>query len=217
MDEPPKNVEGSRSLNPLFVVGGVIAVAVVALVLAFSMGWAKIEVTLPKAVAAKSAESELGRFATGGLAKLQIPASPTLATDHTFLAPNGLPTRLDAFRGKVVVANLWAMWCAPCKLEMPTLAALSRSYIDNPDVAVVVVNVDVGDLAPARAFLADQAPLAFYSDPKFQLPFEFGGKGGMPQTVLIDRQGRVRALMTGEADWASPEAKALIDALLAEE
>ena len=162
------------------------------------------------------AATELARFATGTLTKLQTPADPALATDHAFLAPDGLPTRLDAFRGKVAVVNLWAMWCAPCKLEMPTLAALARSYADNPDVAVVVINVDVGDLTPARAFLADNAPLAFYSDPKFQMPFEFGGKGGMPQTAIIDRQGRVRALMTGEADWNAPEARALIDALLAE-
>ncbi|MGA0546454.1 TlpA family protein disulfide reductase [Brevundimonas sp. VNH65] len=138
------------------------------------------------------------------------------ATDHAFLAPNGLPTRLDAFRGKVAVVNLWAMWCPPCRLEMPTLARLADAYADNPDVAVVVVNVDVGDLAPARAFLADHAPLAFYSDPKFKMPFEFGAKGGMPQTAIIDRQGRVRAVMTGEADWNTPEARALIDALLVE-
>lgn len=155
-------------------------------------------------------------FAKGSLAKLQAPAEPVLATDHPFLDPESQPTSLTNFRGKVAVVNLWAMWCAPCKLEMPTLAALAQSYSGNADLAVVVVNVDVGDRAPARAFLAENAPLAFYSDPKFQLPFEFGGKGGMPQTAIIDRKGRIRALMTGDADWNSPEAKALIDSLLAE-
>ena len=160
--------------------------------------------------------STMSPFAKGTLAKIWTPQGNMPATDHAFLAPNGLPTRLDAFRGKVTVVNLWAMWCPPCRLEMPTLARLADAYADNPDLAVVVINVDVGDLAPARAFLADHAPLAFYSDPKFQMPFEFGAKGGMPQTAIIDRQGRVRAVMTGEADWASPEARALIDALLAE-
>jgi len=156
-------------------------------------------------------------FAKGSLAKLQTPADPAFATDHPFLDPEGEPTSLANFRGKVAVVNLWAMWCAPCKLEMPTLAALAQSYSGNPDLAVVVINVDLSDKTqPARAFLAENAPLAFYSDPKFQLPFEFGGKGGMPQTAIIDRNGRIRALMTGDADWNSPEAKALIDSLLAE-
>ena len=63
---------------------------------------------------------------------------------------------------------------------------------------------------------AEHAPLAYYADPKFQLPFEFPGKGAMPQTILLDRQGKVRAVLTGEADWASDEAKALVEALLAE-
>lgn len=165
------------------------------------------------------ANSVASPFATGSLAKLRMLAEPQPATGHVFLDPQGREMRLDAFRGRVAVVNLWAMWCPPCRLEMPTLAALAGAYSANPDLAVVVVNVDVGDeqTQAARSFLADHAPLAFYSDPKFQLPFEFGGRGGMPQTVLIDRQGRVRALMTGEADWASPEARAIIDALLAED
>ena len=66
------------------------------------------------------------------------------------------------------------------------------------------------------SFLADHAPLPFYSDAKFQLPFEFPGKGAMPQTIVLDRQGRIRAVMRGEADWSSQEARALIDAILAE-
>jgi hypothetical protein len=66
------------------------------------------------------------------------------------------------------------------------------------------------------AFIDEHAPLAFYNDPKFQLPFEFPGKGKMPQTILLDREGRVRAAFAGDADWNSPEAQALIDALAAE-
>jgi hypothetical protein len=48
------------------------------------------------------------------------------------------------------------------------------------------------------------------------LPFEFPGKGKMPQTILLDRQGRIRAAFSGEADWNSREARALIDAVLSE-
>lgn len=165
----------------------------------------------------ESASSALSVYAKGSLAKLQTPA-PTPAPDYVFKDAEGRDVRFADFKGKVVVVNLWATWCAPCKIEMPTLAALAEHYKDRDDVAVVTISMDVDKAVPeARAFIADHAPLIYYADPKFQLPFEFPGKGAMPQTILLDRQGNVRAVLTGEADWASDEAKALIEALLAEE
>jgi thiol-disulfide isomerase/thioredoxin len=164
-----------------------------------------------------SDHSDLARFATGALEKLEIPAALEPATDYVFLDPKGQDVGFDAFNGQVAVINLWAMWCAPCREEMPTLAGLANAYSDNAEVIVVPINVDLGENLPeARAFLADNAPLTFFNDPKFQLPFEFAGKGAMPQTIILDRQGRIRAHLTGDADWASPEAMALIDALLSE-
>ncbi|MGQ3112449.1 MAG: TlpA family protein disulfide reductase [Brevundimonas sp.] len=164
-----------------------------------------------------SAESSLSRFAVGAMAKLQTPAEVVTATDYRFLDAAGADIGFDAFKGRVVVVNLWAMWCAPCREEMPTLAALAAAYAGNDQVVVAPVSVDLPDQVPdARAFIADHAPLPFYNDPKFRLPFEFAGKGAMPQTIVLDRQGRVRAHLTGGADWSGPEARALIDALLAE-
>jgi len=167
--------------------------------------------------AAVEAKSDLARFAVGPLASLETPAVPAPAPDHVFQDAEGRDTRLADFRGKVVVVNLWAMWCAPCRTEMPTLAALARAY-PGGDLAVLPINVDVGEdaVADARSFIGVHEPLPMYSDPKFQMPFLFPGKGKMPQTILLDRQGRVRAAFSGEADWASPQARALIDALLAE-
>lgn len=164
-----------------------------------------------------SALSALAVYARGSLAKLQTPA-PTPAPDYVFKDAEGRDVRFADFKGRVAVVNLWATWCAPCKIEMPTLAALAEHYKGRDDFAVVTVSMDVDKAAPeARAFIADHAPLAYYADPKFQLPFEFPGKGAMPQTILLDRRGNVRAVLTGEADWASAEAKALVEALLAEE
>ena len=164
----------------------------------------------------ESASSTLAVYARGSLAKLLTPA-PTPAPDYVFKDAEGRDVRFNDFRGKVAVVNLWATWCAPCKIEMPTLAALAEHYKGRDDVAVVTISMDVDKAVPeARAFIADHPPLAYYADPKFQLPFEFPGKGAMPQTILLDRRGNVRAVLTGEADWASDEAKALVDALLAE-
>ena len=163
-----------------------------------------------------SASSDLAIYARGSLSKLLTPAAAP-APDYVFKDAEGRDVRFADFKGKVAVVNLWATWCAPCKIEMPTLAALAEHYKGRDNFAVVTISMDVGKAVPeARAFIADHAPLAYYADPKFQLPFEFPGKGAMPQTILLDRQGHVRAVLTGEADWASAEAKALVEALLAE-
>lgn len=172
---------------------------------------------MDKAASAPAAKSELARFARGSIARLETPADLAAAPAYVFRTRDGAEARLSDFRGKVVVVNLWAMWCAPCRTEMPTLARLAEAY-QGKDVVVLPINVDATEdaIADAKSFIDVHEPLPMYSDPKFQLPFELPGKGKMPQTVLLDRQGRIRAHFSGEADWASPEARALIDALLAE-
>lgn len=173
---------------------------------------------IDKADALSRAErSVLARFAVGPLDALETPATLESAPAYVFRTRDGAEARLADFRGKVVVVNVWAMWCVPCRTEMPTLARLAAAYADE-DLMVLPVNVDVGpeQIAAATDFIGEHEPLPLYSDPKFQLPFELPGKGKMPQTVLLDRQGRIRAHLSGEADWASAEARALVDALLAE-
>jgi thiol-disulfide isomerase/thioredoxin len=181
------------------------------------MGGAALLYAKPGLIFKGDDSAALAPLATGALEKLVTPARTESAPDYVFKAPDGSDARLSDFRGKVVVVNVWAMWCAPCRAEMPTLAALAKAY-EGRDVTVVTIDVDhePGQIAAAGPFLQANAPLPFYRDPKFQLPFELPGKGGMPQTVLLDRQGRIRAHLTGGADWSSPEARALIDALLAE-
>lgn len=172
---------------------------------------------IDKAPPAAAAKSELARFARGSIASLETPAVLEPAPAYVFRTRDGTEARLADFRGKVVVVNVWAMWCLPCRTEMPTLARLAETY-EGQDLVVLPVNVDndVDRIADAKSFIDVHEPLPLYSDPKFQLPFELPGKGKMPQTVLLDRQGRIRAHFSGEADWASPEVRALIDALLAE-
>ncbi len=164
-----------------------------------------------------AAKSELARFATGSLTRLETLKATPMAPDYVFKTREGADATFEDFRGKVVVVNLWAMWCAPCRTEMPTLARLDEAYPDS-ELIVLPINVDAtpDGLADARSFIDVHEPLPLYSDMKFQLPFELPGEGKMPQTVLLDRKGRIRASFSGEADWASPESRALVDALLAE-
>ena len=164
-----------------------------------------------------AAKSELARFATGSLTRLETLKATPMAPDYVFKNRDGADVTFAQFRGKVVVVNLWAMWCAPCRTEMPTLGRLDEAYPDT-DLMVLPINVDAtpDGLADARSFIDVHEPLPLYSDMKFQLPVLLPQGEKMPQTVILDRRGRIRASFAGEADWASPEARALIDALLAE-
>jgi thiol-disulfide isomerase/thioredoxin len=179
--------------------------------------YAKPDALFKASAPAEAQKSDLARFATRSLARLETPADTPVAPDYVFKTRDGADARFADFRGKVVVVNLWAMWCAPCRTEMPTLQALAQAY-EGKDLVVLPINVDATDdaVADALSFIDVHEPLPFYGDKEFKLPFVLPGEGKMPQTVILDRQGRMRASFSGEADWAGPEARALVDALLAE-
>lgn len=203
-----------RSKGPIWaVVGGLLILGIGGAALLYANRGAFIKASEPAA----EARSDLARFAVGSLARLETPAALPATPTYAFRSRDGAETTLAAFRGKVVVVNVWAMWCAPCRTEMPTLARLAQVY-EGRDLVVLPVNVDIeaDKIADGRSFIDVHEPLPFYTDPAFKLPFLLPGKGKMPQTVLLDRKGRIRAAFAGEADWSSPEARALIDALLAE-
>lgn len=163
------------------------------------------------------AHAEFTRFAKGGMARLaQMPDAPAQPT-RALVDAEGAETNLQAYRGDVLVVNLWATWCAPCVEEMPTLGALQRNF-EGRGVRVVAISVDtVGQQEEAKATLArlSENALPFLTDPTRGVLFDTRA-AGMPVTILYDRQGNERARVTGGADWSSPEAAGLIEALLAE-
>jgi thiol-disulfide isomerase/thioredoxin len=205
-------MKGSKAAG-IAIAGGLLAGALIGGGLVYVNRDAFFKAATPE----PAAKSELARFATGSLTRLETAKATPMAPDYVFKTREGADATFEDFRGKVVVVNLWAMWCAPCRTEMPTLARLDEAYPDS-ELIVLPINVDAtpDGLADARSFIDVHEPLPLYSDMKFQLPFELPGEGKMPQTVLLDRKGRIRASFSGEADWASPEARALVDALLAE-
>ena len=149
--------------------------------------------------------------------KLEHPADGRAPPAYAFHDAAGRTVTPADFRGKVVVMNLWATWCAPCKVEMPTLAKLARAYAGKP-VAVVAVSIDKPEaLAEAKAFIAGQPPLAFYNDPAAKLPWAIKPTAqGMPTTLILGKDGLERGRISGEADWSGPGARTVIDKVLAE-
>ena len=146
--------------------------------------------------------------------KVARPTEPTPAPDYTFYDSAGKPVKIADFKGKVVVLNTWATWCAPCKAEMPTLARLAAAYAGKP-VEVVVVSIDAADdAAKARLFIAANDPLRFFHDPAMKILFRINGQGA-PTTVIYGKDGLEQARVSGDADWTSPEARALVDRALA--
>ncbi len=162
-------------------------------------------------------EMGLKSLAKGEMAKLILPASAGAPPATSFLDRDGKTTRIADFRGKVTVVNIWATWCGPCVLEMPTLDKLAGAYKGRP-VAVVTVSLD-GDRQKdkAAAFIAKFANLDFYRDPKMKLPYDLlPPTSAMPTTVIYGKDGVEKGRVMGPADWSGPDARAVIDRLLAE-
>jgi thiol-disulfide isomerase/thioredoxin len=159
---------------------------------------------------------DLKSLAKGAMASLQPTDKPQPAPDTVFKDAAGHTHTLADFKGKVAIVNLWANWCAPCKEEIPSLARLQTAYAGKP-VAVVAISVGKGeDETAGQAFIGRNPPLTFYTEPTYALTFAFKPVvDGMPTTILYDAHGVERARLTGGADWSSPQARAVVDSLLA--
>jgi thiol-disulfide isomerase/thioredoxin len=168
--------------------------------------------------ASRPVAERLMPLARGEVAALGVPATPRLPPSLQFEDAEGRSRRLAEFKGQAVLVNLWATWCVPCRKEMPALDRLQQA-LGGSDFAVVAVNIDTTRLENRQRFLAEAGVhnLAFYADPKaevFQILKSAGTTIGLPTTLLIDKAGCQVASLAGPAEWASPDAMALIRALI---
>lgn len=118
---------------------------------------------------------------------------------------------LGDFKGRVVLVNFWATWCAPCVRELPSLDRL-QADMGGKDFTVVAVSIDRGGAKTAEPFLRKKlglSELALYVDKRMELARALGVKG-MPTSFLIDHRGMIRGSLTGIAEWDDKDAKALI-------
>lgn len=168
--------------------------------------------------AAKPLAERLLPVAKGEVAAVTVAREPGRLPDLAFTGPDGAPRTLADYRGRTILLNLWATWCAPCRQEMPALDRL-QAALGGPEFEVVAINIDTRNLGKPRAWLKEAGVerLAYYADPEakvFQDLRRVGKAIGMPTTVLIDPQGCELALINGPAEWASEDALRLVRAAL---
>jgi peroxiredoxin len=134
----------------------------------------------------------VGMAASGSMAAV-TPSAP--APDFTLHSLGGTNLRLQEQRGRVVMVNFWATWCAPCRQEMPQLNKLYDKYRASGFVLLGVnIDDDAGRAAEVATKLGLKFPVLLDTDKAVSRSYELSS---MPTTVLIDRDGRVRYLHRG--------------------
>jgi thiol-disulfide isomerase/thioredoxin len=168
------------------------------------------------AVAKPVADGFSKAMATGPMAGFIVHSERKDIPDFTFANDKGETLDLSKWKGRVVLLNLWATWCAPCRKEMPDLAKL-QTALGGPDFEVVALSLDRKGLAASQAFLKETgvSNLAAYVEPEGK-PLAALQALGLPATVLIDRNGKEAGRILGPLEWSSPEALVMVKALLTE-
>jgi thiol-disulfide isomerase/thioredoxin len=169
------------------------------------------------AFAANTAAAETADLAAlrmGEMLKLAV-AEPVAVPEAVLLDEVDGPHTLSEHRGKYVLLNFWATWCAPCREEMPALDRL-QADLGGDRFAVVTVATGRNAVPAIQRFFEEQqvTNLPIWRDPKQEFARTMGVLG-LPVTVLIDPEGREIGRLTGPAAWDGPDAKTLLTALTA--
>jgi len=172
------------------------------------------EASQPSQTAATPVGPGTNPLSAGAMTTFVFKKAPKALPDVAFLNGEGETVSLMDWRGKVVLLNLWATWCAPCREEMPALDRLQKA-LGSDKFQVVALAVDKAGLEGALKFLSDikVENLEVFADPSAKVGAQLRAIG-MPATILIDPQGREIGRLVGPAKWDSPEAERLINASL---
>ena len=170
---------------------------------------------------------DLESYFTGEMAKLELVETPASLADHQITYPDGSNHALKEKRGKVLLVNLWAKWCVPCKDEMKAFSSLQKD-LGGDQFEVVALPMKKRSIRSVRKILKswgaenltpyanDPQALArvlfnegFFTETEISFVF--------PTTYLVGKNGEILAVREGVLHWDSPEARALITALMDDE
>jgi thiol-disulfide isomerase/thioredoxin len=145
-----------------------------------------------------------------GVDSFVLHAQPRELPNLRFSDSNGKTTDLAAQRGRTLLLNVWATWCAPCREEMPTLDRL-QAQLGGPHFEVIALSIDKEGAVPVRHFFERNGirHLVAYLDPSGEASAGLGAVG-VPLTVLIGSDGRELARKFGPAAWHDPQMVQLI-------
>jgi len=160
-----------------------------------------------------------------------VPSAATTATgspvsrfapiegDFALVVPvdgKGQPADMAPYRGKVLLVNLWATWCAPCIKELPSLGTLQQE-LGGDQFEVVTIAIDERDPTKIEPFLAGHGaatlPVLIDRDRTIE---KVAQVIALPTSLLVDRDGKVKAMVTGDACWNSGTALAAVKAFIAD-
>jgi peroxiredoxin len=120
---------------------------------------------------------------------------------------------LSQLRGKVVLLNFWATWCGPCRVEMPAMEQLYRTF-PRREFEILAVSTDPQGAAVTRPFQQEMGfTFPILHDSEYRVGLTYGART-LPMTFMVDRLGVIRQKIFGARDWDSPEARELIYTLL---
>ena len=144
-------------------------------------------------------------FEKPDLKNLVLIKNPKLYEDVTFKDINQKNVNLDDFKGKLIILNFWATWCAPCKEEMPSLDTLqSNTKLNN--LKIFPINIGQEDISKSEIFFKDLniENLDIYIDAPITLAKKFSIRG-VPTTILFNKEGKEFARIIGSIDFNNEE------------
>lgn len=171
-----------------------------------------LAITANTAVAGEYGAAEALR--EGDMRKLAFHTEPRSVPDGAVTDETGAEYRLSDWQGKWVLLNFWATWCAPCRHEMPSLDRLEQT-LGGDSFAVVPVATGRNPVPAIERFFAE---VELEHLPILRDPTQALSRGmsvlGLPVTVIIDPEGREIARLTGDAEWDSDSAIAILSSLI---
>ena len=140
--------------------------------------------------------------------------APTFTATAVTGPDSGEVRTLADYDGQVVLLNIWATWCAPCREEMPSIQALHETY-GPQGLKVLAVSIDDARGEPAIREFAREFGLSFdiLHEPTGDIQRSYQTTG-VPETFVIGRDGVIQRKQVGHADWNSPANRALVASLL---
>jgi len=132
------------------------------------------------------------------------------------MAPGSVAKTIADYKGEVVLLNIWATWCGPCRIEMPSMQRLEEQ-LGPKGLRIVAVSVDVDGMEDAINTFTEEMKLSFeiLHNPEGDIQRAYQTTG-VPETFIIGRDGRLRRRVIGADSWDSPANVAYLERLLAE-